>query len=50
MVTSLIIFFVIYILNIAPYTPYEVSVSAVNIAGIGEPLHKVFFTKETGKS
>ena len=40
----------IYILYIGPYTPYEVGVSAVTIAGIGVPLHKVFFTKETGKS
>ena len=45
-----IIFLMIYILFIDPYTPYEVNVSAVTIAGIGEPLHKVFFTKETGKS
>ena len=39
----------IYILFIDPYTPYEVNVSAVNIAGIGKPLHKVFFTQERGK-
>ena len=42
-------FFIIYILFIAPYTPYEVNISAVTIAGIGKPLHKVFFTKERGK-
>ena len=40
----------IYILFIAPYIPYEVNVSAVSIAGIGKPLHKVFFILETGKS
>ena len=40
----------IYIPFIAPYTPYGVNISAVTIAGIGEPLHKVFFTKETGTS
>ena len=33
-----------------PYTPYEVNVSAVNVAGIGEPLDKIFFTQETGKT
>ena len=47
--TSSIIFVIIYILFIAPYTPYEVNVSAATIAGIGEPLQKVFFIKETGK-
>ena len=40
----------IYILFIDPYTPYEVNVSAVTDAGIGEPLYKVFFTKEIGKT
>ena len=30
------------------YTPYEVNVSAVIIAGIGESLHKIFFTKLAG--
>ena len=40
----------IYVLFIDPYTPYEVTVSAVTIAGTGEPLHKVFFIQERGKT
>ena len=40
----------IYILLIDPYTPYEVNISAVTIAGIGEPLHKIFFIQERGKT
>ena len=40
----------IYKLFIDPYIPYEVSVSAATIAGIGERLQKVFFTQETGKT
>ena len=50
LVKCLIVFLTIYTLFIDPYTPYEINVSAVTIAGMGEPLHKVFFTKETGKS
>ena len=34
--------------SIDPYTPYEVNISAVTIAGTGKALHKVFFTQETG--
>ena len=34
--------------SIDPYTPYEVNVSAVTVAGIGESSHEIFFTKETG--
>ena len=38
------------ILFLDPYTPYEVTVSAVTIAGIGERLHKIFFIQERGKT
>ena len=35
--------------KLEPYVPYEVSVRAVNSAGVGETTEIVIFTKEGGR-